>query len=97
LVRKGLSDGDMWTNHEVDRRPTAENVGGRHDGSTAAQPLGWAGLIERSRLGVQLHVPGEDTRAVDPWVVEIALARLDEQDLEVVVEIGQAAGHDTAA
>jgi hypothetical protein len=30
-----------------------------------------------------------DTRAVDPWVVQVALSGLNQEDLEVVVEVCQ--------
>jgi len=31
-----------------------------------------------------------------PWVVEVAFASLNEHDLEVVVQIGQTASHNTS-
>lgn len=68
-----------------------------NNGTTASKPLRWPGVVKRSRLAVQLHVPGEDTRAEHPWVVEVALASLNEQDLELVVQVGQTASNNTTA
>jgi hypothetical protein len=31
-----------------------------------------------------------DSRAVDPWVVQIGLSTLNQEDLEIVVQVGQA-------
>ena len=64
-------------------------MGSGHDGATATEPLRRSRLIEAGRLGVQLHVPGEDARAKHPRVVEVVLPGLDEQDLEVMVQVGQ--------
>jgi hypothetical protein len=64
-------------------------VSSGHNGAAAIEPLRRARLIEAGRLGVQLHVPGEDTGAEHPGVVEIVLPGLDEKDLEVVIQIGQ--------
>ena len=64
-------------------------MGGGHNGASAAEPFRRAGLVERSRLGVELHVAGEDARAEDPWVVEVVLAGLDQEHLEVVVQVCQ--------
>jgi hypothetical protein len=71
-------------------------MSGRHNGTTAVEPLRGAGLIEGCRLGVQLHVTGKDSRTKDRGVVEICLSGLDEEDLEVVVQVGQPAGYDAA-
>lgn len=51
--------------------------------------LGRPGLVERSRLRVELHVPWVDTWAEYPWVVEVALAILNEKHLEIVVQVGK--------
>lgn len=77
------------TYHEVDGGPAAEDVGAGDDGLPAIEPLGRPGLVEGGRLRVQLHVPGVDTRAEHPWVVEVVLSTFNEKDGEVVVQIGQ--------
>ena len=64
-------------------------MGAWNNSSTSIEPLRRARVVECSGLGVQLHVPWVDTRSVDPWVVEIALAALNQEDLEVMVQIGQ--------
>lgn len=64
-------------------------MGARHNRSAAGQPFGRTRLIERRRLGVQLHVSRVDTRSKHPRIVKVALTGLDEEDLEVVVQVGQ--------
>lgn len=68
-----------------------------HSSRTTSKPLARTRLVERSRLGVQLHVTGVDARPKHPRVVEVALAGLDEQNLEVVVKIRQPSSNDTTA
>lgn len=68
-----------------------------HSSSTSSKPLARTRLVKRSRLGVQLHVTGIDTRPKHPRVVEVALASLDKQDLEVMVKIRQSSSNDTTA
>lgn len=75
--------------HEVDGRSAAEDVSSGHNGTAAIEPFRRARLIKAGRLGVQLHVPGEDAGAEHPRIVEIVLPGLDEKDLEVVVQISQ--------
>jgi hypothetical protein len=64
-------------------------MGARDDGSTTIEPLGGSRVVEGSRLGVKLHVSRVDTRAIHPGVVDIVLSALDQQDLEIVVQVGQ--------
>jgi len=54
------------THHEVDGRPAAEDMSARNHGSTAIEPFRGTRVVEGGSLAVQLHVPGEDTRPVDP-------------------------------
>lgn len=67
-------------------------MSGRDDGLAAIEPLGRTRLVEGCGLGVKLHVTGVDARAVDPGVVQVALASFDEKNLEVVVEVGKSVG-----
>lgn len=62
-------------------------MGGRHNGLTASEPFGRSRLVEGSRLGVKLHVARVDARAVDPWVVEVVLTSLDQENLQVPVKV----------
>lgn len=80
--------------HEVDGRTTTKNVSRWNDGTTTRQPLGRTRVVEGCSLAVQLHVTWEDTRTEHPWVVEVALASLNKQHLELVVQIGQTASND---
>lgn len=84
------------TYHEVDTGATTENVGDGNHSAAARKPLRWARVVERSGLGVQLHVPWVDTWAENPWVVQVALSSFNKQDLEVVVQVGQSASDDTS-
>lgn len=68
-----------------------------HNSSASIEPFRGPGVVEGGSLAVQLHVPGVDARAEDPWVVEIVLTSLNQEDLEVVVEVGQTASDDAAA
>lgn len=64
-------------------------MGTRDNRLASGKPFGWSRLIERGRLGVKFHIARVDTRAEDPWVVEIALAGLNKEHLEVVIKIGE--------
>ncbi len=64
-------------------------MGTRNNCSTPIEPLGGARVVEGGRLGVQLHVPWVDTGTVDPWVVQVALSALNQEDLELVVQVCQ--------
>lgn len=88
----------MWMGssyHEVDGRSTSEDVGDGHNSSAAIKPLRGTRVVESGSLAVQLHVPRVDTRAEDPWVVQVVLSTLNQEDLEVVVEIGQTSSNHT--
>lgn len=67
----------------------------RHNSSAAIEPLRGTGVVEGGSLAVQLHVPRVDTRTENPWVVEVVLSSLNQEDLEVVVEIGESSSHNT--
>lgn len=71
-------------------------MGTGYDSTTATEPLGRSRVVERSSLTVELHVLGVDTGSVDPRVVEVGLSSFNEHNLEVVVQVGQAASNDTA-
>lgn len=60
-----------------------------HDGSTTIKVFRWTRVVEGGCLGVQLHVLGVDTRPVHPRVVEVALPSLNQEDLELVVQVGE--------
>lgn len=77
------------TNHEIDGRPATQDVGAWNNSLATTEPLGWSGLVEGSCLAVQLHVAREDARAEDPWVVQVVLSTLNQQDGEIVVKISQ--------
>lgn len=64
-------------------------MGAGHDCLPAGEPFGGSGLVEGGCLGVQLHIHRVDARPEDPGVVEVALAGFDEEDGEVVVQVGQ--------
>jgi hypothetical protein len=55
----------------------------------AIEPLRRSRLIEGCSLRVKLHVTRVDTGAIDPRVVQVVLSRLNEKNLEVVVEVGE--------
>lgn len=61
-----VGGGGTSVHHEVDGASTTEDVRARNNGATSVKPLGWPGVVERSGLGVQLHVARVDTGAVDP-------------------------------
>ena len=97
--------------YEVDTGSTTENVGTWHDGFTSGQPLGRSRMVERSCLGVELHVLGVYARPMsvsrasvrtlpvgshgNPWVVQIVLSSLNQQNLEVPVQGRQSTSDDT--
>jgi hypothetical protein len=64
-------------------------VGAGHHCLSASEPFRRTGFIETRIFTIKAHVSRIYTRAVHPWVVEVALASLDEEDLEVVVQVGQ--------
>lgn len=72
-------------------------MGTWHSSRPSRKPLARTRLVKRSRLGVKLHVTGVDTRPKHPRVVEVALASLDKQNLEVMVKIRQPSSNDTTA
>lgn len=57
--------------HEVDTGATTENVGTRNNSTSTAEPFRRPGVVEGRSLAVQLHVPGVNTGAVDPWVLDL--------------------------
>ena len=67
----------------------------RHNSSAAIEPLRGTRVVEGGSLAVQLHVPRVDTGTENPWVVEVVLSSLNQEDLEVVVEIGETSSHNT--
>lgn len=79
--------------YEVDAGSAAQDMSAWHDCTASGEPFRWSRIIERGSLAVQLHVPWVYTWTVDPWVVEVRLAGLDQHDLEVMVQVGQTASH----
>lgn len=71
-------------------------MGAGYDSTTTTEPFRRSRVVERSSLTVELHVLGVDTGSVDPRVVEVGLSSFNEHNLEVVVQVGQAASNDTA-
>ena len=61
----------------------------RNNGAATGEGLGRTRLIESGLVAVELHVPREDARPEHPGVVEIVLSCLDQENLEVVVQVGQ--------
>jgi hypothetical protein len=68
------------TYHEVDGRPTSENMGARHDSSSSIEPFRWPRVVEGGSLAVQLHVPRVDAWTIDPRVVQVVLTTLNQED-----------------
>ena len=68
------------THHEIDRRSAAKDMSRRYYGSTTTKPFRRLRVVERSSLGIKLHIPRVDTRTVDPaesqWVQKTP-ARVD--------------------
>jgi hypothetical protein len=73
------------TYHEVDGRSTSEDIGAWHDCTSSTKVFRGSGVVERGRLTVQLHVSRVDAWTEDPWVVQVALSTLDQENLKVVV------------
>ena len=48
----------FWATYEIDTGSATEDVGTWHDSLTSSQPFGRSRMVERSCLGVELHVPG---------------------------------------
>jgi hypothetical protein len=65
-----------------------------HHSSAAIKPLRGSRVVEGGSFAVQLHVSRVNTRAENPWVVEIVLSALNQEDLEVVIQVGQSASND---
>ena len=61
----------------------------RHNSPTSIEPLGRSRVVEGGSLTVQFHILRVDTWTEDPWVVEVVLSSLNQEDLEIVVEVGQ--------
>lgn len=59
----------------------------------AIEMLTCSRVVERGCSRVEFHVTGVDTRAVDPWVVEIILTTFNEKDSELWVEVGKPSGN----
>jgi hypothetical protein len=57
--------------HEVDRTTTTENIRAGNDSPSSVEVLRRPGVVERGRLGVELHVLGVDTGTVDPGIVSV--------------------------
>lgn len=68
-------------------------MGTGHNCLAAIEMLTCPRVVERSCSRVEFHVTGVDTRAVDPWVVEIVLTTFNEKDSELWVEIGKSSGN----
>ena len=83
--------------HEVDAASAPQDVCARDHSTPATEPFRWARVVECRRLAVQFHIPRENTGTEHPWVVEIARTAFNEHHVELVVEIGQTASHDTPA
>ena len=64
-------------------------MGAWNDCLATSKPFRRARFVERSSLGVELHIPRVDPWAKNPRVVQVALARLDQQNFQVVIKIGQ--------
>lgn len=57
------------------------------NGLSAGKPFRRARLIEGRRLRVNLHILRIDTRPEDPWVIQVALSRLNQEHLKIVVQV----------
>jgi hypothetical protein len=65
-----------------------------HHSPAAIKPLRGSRVVEGGSFAVQLHVPRVNTRAENPWVVEVVLSALNQEDLEIVVQVGQSTCND---
>lgn len=61
----------------------------RHYSSSSIKPFRGSRVIEGGSLAVQLHVPRVDTGTENPWIVQVVLSALNQEDLEIVVQICQ--------
>jgi hypothetical protein len=86
-----------FTHHEIDRRTSTKNMSTGHNSTSPTQPFRRSGVVERSSLTIQLHVPWIDTRTVHPRIVEVRLSSFDKHDLEIMVQISQPASNDATA
>lgn len=75
--------------HKVDGGSSTQHVGRRNNGTTASKVIRGTRFIEGRRLGVEAHVAREDSWSEHEGVVEVVLARLDEEHLQVVIQVGQ--------
>jgi hypothetical protein len=82
--------------HEVDGRPATKDMRAGHNSSTSIEPFGRSRVVEGGSLAVQLHVLRVNTWTEDPWVVEVVLSGLNQENLEIVVEVGQSARNYTS-
>ena len=48
----------FWLTYEIDAGPATEDVGTWNNSLTSTQPFGRSRVVERSRLGIELHVLG---------------------------------------
>jgi hypothetical protein len=85
------------TYHKVDGRSTPKDMRAWHNSPAPIEPFRRTRVVEGSSLAIQLHVLGVDTRAEDPWVVEVVFSGLNQEDLEIVVKIGQSSSDYTSA
>jgi hypothetical protein len=65
MNKKG-SPQNLAAYHEVNGTASSKNVSTWHNGSTTIQPFRRPRVVKGSSLGVQLHVPRVDTRAIYP-------------------------------
>lgn len=84
------------TYHEVDTGATTKDIGARNNSSATSQPFRWPGVVKGGSLAIKLHIARVDTRPEHPRIIEVASTSLDQQDLQLVIEIGQAASNNTA-
>lgn len=61
----------------------------RYNGFAAGKPFRRTRLVEGGCLRVQLHVSRIDAGAENPGIIEIAFSSLDQQNFEIVIQIGQ--------
>lgn len=59
------------------------------DCSPAIEPFRRSRVIEGCSLAIKLHISRINARSVDPWIVQVVLSSLDQEDLKFMVEIGQ--------
>lgn len=83
------------TYHEVDGGSTSQDVGTRNDSSASIEPFRGSRVVKRGSLAVQLHVTWVNTRAEDPWIVQVGLSSLNQEDLEIMIQVRQSSSNDT--